>query len=124
MKQEIIELVNKMYKDIGGDDHVVLYDTYIMSEDVKKLHKLVNNLTIPVVMPRYFIDKRAGCAAVRDREHPKYDKDYQGLHQDTPDVVVYAHGFQNHEKKCWDMRPEHMNYLELECERLNSSNGA
>jgi hypothetical protein len=30
---------------------------------------------------RYFLDKRVGCAAVRDRQHPDYDETYPGLHQ-------------------------------------------
>lgn len=72
-------------------------------------------------LPRYFVDERNGCAAVRDRHHPKYDKEYQGLHQDTPDVVVYAHGFQNHEKGCWEVKKIDIEYLKLECGRLNKS---
>lgn len=90
----------------------------------KAIQQINKNDVIDVVMPRYFIDERAGCAAVRDREHPKYDKAYQGLHQDTPDVVVYAHGFQNHEKGCWEMKDVDINYLKLECDRLNRLNGA
>ena len=48
---------------------------------------------------RFFIDKRAGCIAVRDRQHPQYDSTYQGLHFDTPDVICYFHGKQG--KDSW-----------------------
>jgi len=41
---------------------------------------------------RYFVDRRIGCIAVRDSEHPQYDPDYPGLHSDTVDVVEYWHG--------------------------------
>ncbi len=78
-------------------------------------------LHIGVVMPRFFLDKRAGCAAIRDRQHPKYNEDYQGLHNDTPDVVEYIHGFQNHDEKCWDMKPEDIEYLENYCASLNGA---
>lgn len=36
---------------------------------------------------RFFIDERAGIIAVRDREHPDFDPDRQGLHPDFGDVV-------------------------------------
>ena len=42
------------------------------------------------VMPRYFVDIRGGCGAVRDKWHKSYDEDYPGLHSDTPDVVEYT----------------------------------
>ena len=29
------------------------------------------------VMPRFFVDLRSGCGAVRDRLHPNFDPDYQ-----------------------------------------------
>jgi hypothetical protein len=44
---------------------------------------------------RFFIDERVGCIAVRDRKHPQHDPDYPGLHNDTIDVVFYAHGNKN-----------------------------
>lgn len=40
--------------------------------------------------PRYFVDERGGCVAVRDRT--RTDPDYPGLHHDTEGVVLYRHG--------------------------------
>jgi len=37
--------------------------------------------------PRYFVDDRVGCVAVRDRQHT--DLAYQGLHPDTEGVVRF-----------------------------------
>lgn len=90
--------------------------------EAKEFEEAVNTqLNIDIVMPRFFLDKRAGCAAIRDRQHPKYNEDYQGLHNDTCDVVEYKHGFQNHEKGCWDMSPEDIEYLENYCASLNGA---
>ena len=55
--------------------------------DERKIIHLSDNL-----QDRYFLDIRVGCAAVRDRKHTRYDETYPGLHQDTPDVVLYKHG--------------------------------
>jgi len=70
-------------------------------------------------MSRFILDIRCGCAAVRDTKHPKYDKDYPGLHKDTCDVVEYRHGFQNHEKGCWEMKEEDIQFLKDYCDSLN-----
>ncbi len=78
-------------------------------------------LNIPVVMPRFILDIRCGCAAVRDTKHPRYNKDYQGLHHDTCDVVEYRHGFQNSEKGCWEMRDEDIKFLTDYCASLNGA---
>ena len=51
----------------------------------------------PLVSSRFFIDERVGCIAVRDRKHPEHNPDYQGLHNDTADVIFYAHGSRNAE---------------------------
>lgn len=37
--------------------------------------------------PRFFVDDRAGCVAVRDRTLT--DPEYQGLHEDTEGVVKF-----------------------------------
>lgn len=42
--------------------------------------------------PRFFVDSRVGCIAVRDRD--KTDPEYQGLHHNTEGVVWYEHGEQ------------------------------
>lgn len=47
---------------------------------------------------RFFIDERGGCIAVRDRLHPLHDPTYPGLHNDTADVIFYAHGSHNNER--------------------------
>ena len=41
----------------------------------------------PCVSNRFILDIRCGCAAVRDTKHPKYNKDYPGLHRDTCDGI-------------------------------------
>jgi hypothetical protein len=71
------------------------------------------------VMPRFILDIRCGCAAVRDTEHPRYDKDYPGLHHDTCDVVEYKHGYKNTEKECWEMAGDDIKYLTDYCASLN-----
>lgn len=55
--------------------------------------------------PRYFIDERGGCIAVRDRENT--DPEYNGLHHDTQGVVKYWHGREVHEAcpECGNERP-------------------
>ena len=57
-----------------------------------------NDTKLPV-SNRFFIDERVGCIAVRDKKHPSYDPNYQGLHRDTVDVIFYAHGNKN--EKGW-----------------------
>jgi hypothetical protein len=69
---------------------------------------------------RYFLDKRVGCAAVRDRQHPNYDETYPGLHQDTPDVVEYRHGtFYPAPVLNWLVKQEDIDYLQNLCDKLN-----
>jgi len=70
------------------------------------------------VMPRYFVDIRGGCGAVRDKWHESYDEDYQGLHSDTLDVVEYKHGYTAN--GVWNMKQEDIDYLNQLCERLNN----
>ena len=41
---------------------------------------------------RYFIDKRIGCIAIVDREHPDYDPSHPGIEPGTCGVVWYEHG--------------------------------
>lgn len=69
-------------------------------------------------MDRYFLDIRVGCAAVRDRKHPSYDETYPGLHQDTPDVVLYKHG-RNIKDVGWVVVDEDIKELQLLCDKLN-----
>ena len=70
------------------------------------------------VIPRYFVDIRVGCGAVRDKWHESYDEDYPELHSDTPDVVEYKHGYIDN---CvWNMWEKDVKYLNDLCERLNN----
>ena len=78
----------------------------------------VTQLRLSHVMPRYFVDLRGGCGAVRDKHHKSYDEDYNGLHQDTPDVVIYKHGYKG--EKHWEMKKEDIDFLNAECDRLNA----
>jgi len=78
-------------------------------------------LSLLGVMPRFFVDLRSGCGAVRDRLHPDFDADYQGLHNDTIDVIEYKHGFQNSEINSWDMKQEDINFLNERCASLNGA---
>ena len=75
------------------------------------------------IKPRFFVDLRSGCGAVRDRLHPNFEPDYQGLHNDTCDVVKYRHGYQNSKTKSWDMRQEDIDFLNDCCASLNGYNG-
>lgn len=69
-------------------------------------------------IPRYFVDVRIGCGAVRDKWHESYDEDYSGLHSDTPDVVEYKHGYIA--SGVWRMKDEDVKYLIDLCEHLNN----
>jgi hypothetical protein len=71
----------------------------------------------PYTPPRYFVDIRGGCGAVRDRFHESYDEGYPGLHSDTPDVVEYRHGYIN--EGIWNMTQEDVSQLNDLCNRLN-----
>jgi hypothetical protein len=95
-----------------------------------KLHGLPNDFKVELstindscedseANKRFILDIRCGCAAIRDTKHPKYSKDYQGLHRDTCDVVEYCHGFQNSEKGCWEMEDEDIKFLTAYCSILN-----
>lgn len=82
---------------------------------------LINNkggLNKHIVTPRYFVDIRCGCGAVRDKWHESYDEDYQGLHSDTPDVVEYKQGYTDN--GVWNIKDEDVKYLNDLCDRLNN----
>jgi len=65
------------------------------------------------------VDLRSGCGAVRDKLHPKFNPDYQGLHKDTIDVVEYRHGFQDNILNSWNMYQEDIDFLNEQCASLN-----
>lgn len=68
---------------------------------------------------RFFVDERLGCIAVRDRQHPKYSKDYPGLHFDTVDVICYIHGTRN-EKNDWVISDRDRLLCQQRADYLNS----
>ncbi|MCK9417597.1 helix-turn-helix transcriptional regulator [Candidatus Dojkabacteria bacterium] len=77
-------------------------------------------IDIEITKHRYFVDIRCGCGAVRDRYHESYNKDYPGLHRDTPDVVEYKHGYTAN--GIWNMKDDDVTYLNELCNRLNIEN--
>ena len=70
--------------------------------------------------PRYFVDIRVGCGAVRDKWHKSYDEDYPGLHDSTLDVVEYRHG--RSDNGLFQMQQEDVTYLNELCTLLNEKN--
>lgn len=78
--------------------------------------------------PRFFVDERTGCIAVRDKLHT--DPEYPGLHSDTEGIVFFAGGVPQSEEcpTCHTRRnigwhlfdKDRTKAIEL-CERLNES---
>ena len=75
---------------------------------------------------RYFIDKRCGCIAVRDRQGT--DPDYNGLHADTEGVIQYWDGYRwsstcatcGHKRDSgWKLKPEDVEAAHKLCRELN-----
>lgn len=114
-KEQISKALDEAYKKAGHN----AYFANGFEAGVIFAQKQFKILDIPVVSTRFILDIRCGCAAIRDTKHPKYNKDYQGLHHDTCDVVEYRHGFQNSENKCWEMRDEDIKFLTDYCASLN-----
>jgi len=93
-----------------------------METNVNTTTEPQHDAKLPVSI-RFFIDERAGCIAVRDKKHPSYNPDYQGLHNDTADVIFYAHGNRNEDGWYVDERfrrkaqqvLEHLQSLENGC---------
>jgi hypothetical protein len=76
--------------------------------------------------PRYFVDERVGCIAVRDRT--KVDPNHNGLHSDMACVVMYFGGVLIPGKcptcnqtygGCWSVTQEQRMLAQYECDRLN-----
>lgn len=73
---------------------------FFADEPIENLEVIGNTIDNPelfttppkFVCDRYFIDERVGCIAVRDKENPDYDEDYQGLHPETIDVLWFSSG--------------------------------
>jgi hypothetical protein len=79
------------------------------------------NLNVGDATPRFFVDERIGCIAIRDREHPDFDKDHQGLDADLPDVVAFEMGKQVKFDKfiSWDLDPKIIKSFKNRCDILN-----
>ena len=64
---------------------------------------------------RYFVDKRVGCVAVRDRELT--NPDYPGLHADTPGVIAFYMGVWRGDE--WGLRSSSVTACEKLVDLLN-----
>lgn len=74
-------------------------------------------LNIGAAMPRFFVDERVGCIAIRDRHHPDFDVEHQGLDADLPDIVKFKMGtLINNE---WVVSDETIEQFKSDCAYLN-----
>jgi hypothetical protein len=72
-----------------------------------------------VVMPRFFVDERVGCIAIRDSHHPDFDIEHQGLDSELPCVVKFEMGkLVNNE---WIVNNETIEQFRSECASLNGA---
>ena len=70
-------------------------------------------------MPRFFVDERVGCIAIRDSNHPDFDIEHQGLDADMPCVVKFQMG--NLAKNGWELRDDTIQRFKEECASLNGA---
>ena len=70
------------------------------------------------VMPRFFVDKRVGCIAIRDTQHPEFDVEHQGLNSELPDVVKFEMGTLVNNK--WVVSEKRIEHFKSECASLNT----
>ena len=91
-----------------------------MSKENENLNEAENSaLNIADVMPRFFLDARVGCIAIRDSHHPDFDVEHQGLDSELPDVVEFEMGkLVNNE---WDVSEEVTNSFKQKCRLLNEA---
>lgn len=71
-----------------------------------------------MTQPRYFIDERSGCIAVRDRTLTLPTEQCPGLHDYTPGVVWYRHG---NWEGAWRIPDAILAEAKAEAERLNAA---
>lgn len=76
-------------------------------------------LHIGGVMPRFFVDERVGCIAIRDIYHPEFDVEHQGLDADMPCVVKFQMG--NLVRNGWELRDDVIQKFKDECASLNGA---
>jgi len=87
-----------------------------MNEPLKENQE---SCTIADVMPRFFVDERVGCIAIRDTQHPEFDVEHQGLDSELPDVVKFEMGtLINNE---WVVSEEMTEKFKSECASLNEA---
>ena len=72
--------------------------------------------------PRYVVDERNGCIAIRDTQHPNYMKS-NGLEPDMADVIEYELGTRLYIGKMmtWDLDPEIIKKFYKKCESYNET---
>jgi len=91
-----------------------------MSKKNKTSGKQQNgNDFIADVMPRFFVDERVGCIAIRDTHHPDFDVERQGLDADMPCVVKFQMG--NLVRNGWELREDTIQKFKDECASLNGA---
>ena len=83
-------------------------------------NKTMNELNKNGITPRYIVDERNGCIAIRDTEHPKF-KESGGINQDLPDVVYFEMGTKIDTGKfiTWDIDPKTIRVFHSRCNYLN-----
>ena len=83
---------------------------------IKNIIEIAPNF-IDSEMPRYILDLRVGCAAIRDTLHENFDATIRALSADIEDVVEYLQG----EIICfeWTINQNSLNDLEDKCDYLN-----
>jgi len=121
-KKEIKDIIDCILKfdTTGLSSNAVANYFEVIQRDLKK--EIKPSIEGEKKETRFILDIRNGCGAVRDTKHPKYNKDYPGLHFDTSDVVEYRHGFKNTEKGIWEMKEEDIKFLQDYCNSLNNTN--
>jgi len=87
-------------------------------EETKKQEETAQ-LGIGAVIPRFFVDERVGCIAIRDSHHPDFDIEHQGLDYELPCVVRFEMGkLINNE---WVVGDETIDKFRSECASLNGA---
>lgn len=106
-------VVKEVTEDYGIIVEVIDGDTWSFPFHV--LAPVEEQPKVNPALPRFFVDERGGCIAVRDRTLT--DPEYPGLHHDTEGVVWYRHG--TTKDGCWSVDPKHVEEAKAECTRLN-----
>lgn len=92
-----------------------------MSKETQNIDKAENgNDFIADVMPRFIVDERNGCIAIRDTHNPEFNNSEE-LNQDMPDVVDFEMGTRIDTGRfiTWDLDPEIIKRFRNKCHQLN-----